>query len=98
MVGTNHAWKHDDEALMQGKRVSRARVSAGGKRAFAVAQRIFYGVIVTLVTFHRIAEPRYTTLGSLQPISWTRRPASSSPRPRLVCAQPTTLSVVRSIL
>jgi hypothetical protein len=28
-----------------------------------------YGVIVTFVTFQRIAEPRYTTFGSLQPIS-----------------------------
>ena len=40
-----------------------------GVERFRYRAAHFYGVIVTLVTFHRIAEPRYTTLGSLQPIS-----------------------------
>lgn len=41
--------------------------AVGGTLSYGAAR--LYGVIVTLVTFHRIAEPRNTTLGSLQPIS-----------------------------
>jgi hypothetical protein len=41
----------------------------GNHRGFVESFAPSYGVIETLVTFHRIAEPRYTTSGSLQAIS-----------------------------
>src|SRR5678816_2654527 len=92
-----HVDHQSDEEEQAGRAHDLCRSDAPGALAVSCAAP-HYGAIVTLVTFHRIAEPRYTTLGSLQPISCTSRPASSSPRPRLVCAQPTTLSVARSIL